>query len=221
MHNSDQNQTPSIDIPSFIKEHDFSKAQFTAPDYTTHPVGHNALKVRKCVLKVINMYVEDNGGSKALKHYCEVHGFPITYPSGLAMSEASVVGGSEESTRLYKERLKLMSGGINPQPHSTDALKLYKRGMRYYSNPSQYPLLRALGYLYLQGWRWVSYQTLDGVVIGFEQKQPVNNIPIPLRAEYRVMLDFEQLFGKSLCSIFTNREVKEVNNNTNSIYISI
>lgn len=219
--------TPStIDVPDYIR--DAVSGIYTPKETKLDPRvptpirNHMASNLRKLVIKVMNMYIEDNGGRGPLRHYNELHGFPVAYPPHLIQSEADAVKSEHyEPDDLFKERIRLMVGGNNPSAYSTDAAKLSRNGARYYTSPSTFPLVRALGYLYLQGWRWVKYETLDGVVVGFEQKQPINNIPIPLRAEYRLIADFRQLIGISLADCFNAGRVKEITNNTSAVYISL
>lgn len=219
--------TPSnLDIPDYIRDsvngiNTSSEAKLD-PRVPTPIRNHMASNLRKAVIKVLNMYIEDNGGRGPLRHYNEIHGFPVAYPPHLIQSEAATVDSDHyEPDELFKERIRLMVGGNNPSAYSTDAAKLSRNGARYYTSPSTFPLVRALGYLYLQGWRWVKYETLDGVVVGFEQKQPLNNIPIPLRAEYRLITDYRQLVGISLADCFNGERVKEITNSTSAVYISL
>lgn len=219
--------TPSnIEIPDYIRDAVDGiyppRETKLDPRVPTPIRNHMASNLRKLVIKVLNMYIEDNGGRGPLRHYNELHGFPVAYPPHLIQSEAAAVKADHyEPDELFKERIRLMVGGNNPSAYSTDAAKLSRNGARYYTSPSTFPLIRALGYLYLQGWRWVKYETLDGVVVGFEQKQPINNIPIPLRAEYRLIADFRQLVGIDLTTCFSVGRVREITNNTSAVYISL
>lgn len=219
--------TPNtVDIPDYIRDAvngkntpKETKLDPRIPTPMRTPMAHN---LRKAAIKVLNMYIEDNGGRGPLRHYNELHGFPVAYPPHQIQSEAAAVNTEHyQPDELFKERGRLMVGGNNPTAYSTEAARLSRNGARYYTSPSSFPLIRALGYLYLQGWRWVKYETLDGVVVGFEQKQPLNNIPIPLRAEYRLIADFRQLVGISLAACFNVGRVKEITNNTSAVYISL
>lgn len=88
------------------------------------------------------------------------------------------------------------------------------------TKPRAFTILISISYMYMLGFRWKQYTTMDGVVMGLERAKPVSKFPMILRNSCLFLEDFHRLSGKNFAHVVRDGAYREIGISESAFYIS-